>query len=278
MQPVKIMTSITNNLKNCGETLTEGPRSHAISYFINKHAAGMHIKDVLIRSKKISIDPCQLIGEKIERSESFGKNIVIFISNGYAIRVHTLIYGIVKIYRVGESIEKPEKQIRLRIATDDYWIIGFNTPIIEVDRAENILSYLESNLGPDPLKSNWCREVVFEKLRNMSGVKIGVALLDQRLISGIGNIMRNEILFRAGVNPERNIEELSIVELNRILDEVEKVSKEFYLKLINGENLKSLYQVYNKYRGKCPKCGSSIKFYRQLPINRKTFICPNCQK
>ena len=110
------------------------------------------------------------------------------------------------------------------------------------------------------------------------GEKVGVALLNQSIIAGVGNILRNEILFRAGVNPERTIGSLTMVEIEKIVDVCESLSKEFLKMKIEGKRIEPLLMVYNKYNGNCKVCGGKIRFYMQKPINRKTFVCTNCQK
>ncbi len=103
-------------------------------------------------------------------------------------------------------------------------------------------------------------------------------LLDQSVIAGVGNILRNEILFRAGISPERKVKDLTRDELERIADITKDLSEKFLELKMEKKGIKSLLLVYNRYRGSCIKCGSSIKFYMQKPVNRKTFICEKCQR
>jgi len=56
------------------------------------------------------------------------------------------------------------------------------------------------------------------------------------------------------------------------------LSKEFLKMKIEGKRIGPLLMVYNKYNGNCKVCGGKIRFYMQKPINRKTFVCTNCQK
>ena len=96
--------------------------------------------------------------------------------------------------------------------------------------------------------------------------------------AGIGNILRNEILFIARVNPERKAMNLSRGEVERIVVISEKLSREFLNLKLEHKRIKPLLLVYNRYGDKCKICGAPIKFYMQKPINRKTFIYGNCQK
>ena len=182
------------------------------------------------------------------------------------------------IYNINESLLKPERLIRLIVKGCEKKLVVYNAPIVEIDKAENIIGRLKSELGPDPLNNDWDRGRAIENLLRFKSEKIGVALLNQSIIAGVGNILRNEILFRAGVNPERTIQSLTMAEIERIVDICESLSKEFLKMKIEGKRIGQLLLVYNKYNGSCKVCGGKIKFYTQKPINRKTFICLNCQK
>ncbi|MEM2077767.1 MAG: hypothetical protein QXH45_00660 [Thermosphaera sp.] len=257
--------------------MTEGPQARAIALLINQSLAGRRVENVFIRSRRIRVPLENLVSKKLDRADSYGKNILLFMGE-YSIRIHPLMYGTVKLYKIDEQHNRPERQVRVNVEFDEYRIVGFNTPVVEVDYAEKIVSWLKSTLGPDPYKPGWNRAIVMERLRRRGGEKIGSIVLDQSVIAGIGNILRNEVLFRAGVNPERTVESLCDEELQAILDAVEALFKEFLERLIMGEGLKNALLIYNKYNGVCPRCGSRIKYYRQEPHKRKTFMCPKCQR
>jgi endonuclease-8 len=179
---------------------------------------------------------------------------------------------------VNEDLLKPERLVRLIVKGCERKLVVYNAPIVEIDRAEGLVGRLKGELGPDPLSSDWDRGRAIENLLKFKGEKVGVALLNQSIIAGVGNILRNEILFRAGVNPERTIRSLTMVEIEKIVDVCESLSKEFLKMKIEGKRIGPLLMVYNKYNGICRVCGGKIRFYMQKPINRKTFVCTNCQK
>jgi len=117
-------------------------------------------------------------------------------------------------------------------------------------------------------------------------------LLDQKLLSGIGNIYASEILFSAGVNPTRKASELSEAELKRIFTATRKVLQkaiaakgssisDFVYALPGEEKFSTgFYQkqflVYSREGEKCRRCSSTIK--KIVQSNRATYYCPNCQK
>jgi endonuclease-8 len=104
-----------------------------------------------------------------------------------------------------------------------------------------------------------------------AGREIGDALLDQRIIAGIGNAIRNEALFRAGTSPLRLVEELEPELLERIVRENEKVME---ISMAKGRRPRSIYRANRKG---CPACGGRIEVRGQGDANRMAYWCPACQ-
>ncbi len=154
---------------------------------------------------------------------------------------------------------------------------AFNAPIVELARYDEVRSELLSSLGLDPLRPEWNVVEAAKRLLERPG-KVGVVLLDQGVMAGVGNIIRNEVLFRAGIHPERPTSQLSFEEALRIAKEVEELSWEFYERKAKGLRVGELFKVYNRGGRLCPRCGGVVKMYLQAPINRRTFVCEGCQR
>jgi endonuclease-8 len=258
--------------------MVEGPTAKAYAIKISREFSGEIVKDVVVKTfRRIHIPLTELFGKRFVNADSLGKNILLFF-DGLAVRVHLMMYGAIHIYNIDEDLLKPERLVRLLVKGCERKLVVYNAPIVEIDRAEGLVGRLKGELGPDPLSSDWDKGRAIENLLKFKGEKVGVALLNQSIIAGVGNILRNEILFRAGVNPERTIGSLTMVEIEKIVDVCESLSKEFLKMKIEGKRIGPLLMVYNKYNGICKVCGGKIRFYMQKPINRKTFVCTNCQK
>lgn len=256
--------------------MVEGPTAHAYAFRISREFGGEIINHLIIKSKRIYVSPSKLISKKLLNAESFGKNIVLFTDN-YAIRVHLMMFGTIHIYNLDEDLLKPERKVRLMIIGERRKLVVYNAPIVEVDFKDRLLKKLNSQLGLDPLRPEWDMNKVFRAISSYKNDKIGILLLNQSIIAGVGNILRNEILFRAGIHPERIVKNLSDEEIRRIIQITEDLSKQFLQIKLEGKRLKPLLYVYNMYNKPCRRCGGKIKFYLQEPIKRKTFICENCQ-
>ena len=248
--------------------MTEGPTARLRAIQIWKKYGNHIIEEIEARSKKIHIDLKNLVGKRLTKATSYGKNILLYF-NGYIIRIHLMMYGSIRY-----EASKPARQLRLRIKFDNGELFIYNAPIIEIGE-NKIEEELLNEYGIDAL-FNWDENRLFKLVKENGERKIGDLLLDQHVFAGIGNILRNEILFRARINPERKVNEMNDDEIKRVIKYAHELSHQFLKSKLNGNGIKNLLMVYNKKI--CPICGRKLIFYRQEPNKRKTFYCSNCQK
>ncbi|MBA2239673.1 MAG: Fpg/Nei family DNA glycosylase [Solirubrobacterales bacterium] len=129
-----------------------------------------------------------------------------------------------------------------------------------------------AQLGPDPLAAGFDLEAAAARLRiRGAGRELGDALLDQRIISGIGNAIRNEACFRAGISPWRQVDALSASELESVVAENERVMR---ISIAKGRRPRSIYRAG---RSGCPRCRGEVRSRGQGDANRTAYWCPSCQ-
>ena len=257
--------------------MTEGPSARAKAIYVEKNVGGQKVVDIFTRSKKTHVSPKEFIGRKLEYTDSYGKNIIL-VFGPYAIRIHLMMYGTIHIYGPNQPLAKPERYVRLLILFETNKVVVYNAPIVELDLKANIIRYLQRTLGEDPLREDWDQERAIDLILKHRNEKIGAVLLNQGVIAGIGNILRNEILFRARIHPDRYVRDLTRDELRRIVSIAYSLSREFLRRKLNKQRIGPILYVYNKFKKKCKICGHPIRYYRQPPHNRRTFVCENCQK
>jgi len=125
---------------------------------------------------------------------------------------------------------------------------------------------------------------ISEKKKNKS---VGLVLMDQEVIAGIGNIYRSEILWEAGLLPTKMVKDIKEAEWRKLYAALKKVLKKAIRMRGTSEsdyrdtagapgNFQKALRVYKKNGKKCPKCGIIIK--RQMLGQRSLFFCPQCQK
>lgn len=149
----------------------------------------------------------------------------------------------------------------------------FSAPIVKLFKSSELKNDPKwGNLGPDPLRSDFSSKAFIRKLEENPSREIGEALLDQRVIAGMGNILRIEILFRSHIHPRRKVSSLSKREKEELLFWTLLLFKK-WMKQVGKQN--DWILIYRKNGKPCPNCGAPIKFFNQA--GRITYACPSCQ-
>jgi len=111
-------------------------------------------------------------------------------------------------------------------------------------------------------------------MKKLKDTKIADALLDQEIFAGVGNIIKNEVLFRTLVHPESDVEALPKKTLKSIIKDARNYSFDFY----EWKKVFQLRKNWNVYRKpKCPRCNSKIIMQYTGARHRLSFFCTNCQ-
>ncbi|MCD6541849.1 MAG: hypothetical protein J7K38_00805, partial [Thermoplasmata archaeon] len=139
--------------------MTEGPTARLRAIQIEKEFLGKRLENINIRSKRVFVDPNELVGTRLRRAYTYGKNILLSFEP-YGIRIHLMMYGSI---RFEEKFSKPENRIRLILDFESGRMVVYNAPIVEVDFLENIEDRLSKELGIDPFR-NWDEEKLFNML------------------------------------------------------------------------------------------------------------------
>ncbi|HEY5229794.1 MAG TPA: DNA-formamidopyrimidine glycosylase family protein [Galbitalea sp.] len=221
-----------------------------------------------------------LTGSQVESVISVGKHLLHRVGE-FTIRSHLKMEGSWDIYLGGARWRHPAWQARAILGVPGAVTVGFLLGELEVvprDRESDIIGYL----GPDILGADWDAELAVQNLAADPARPIGLVLLDQRVIAGLGNVYRNELCFLRGVLPTRPVGETDdlpglvnlahrLIVTNR--DRVERVTTG---DLRRGHRT----WVHGREHQPCLRCGTEI---RQGALGdtelteRQTFYCPVCQ-
>jgi endonuclease-8 len=206
--------------------------------------------------------PERLDGLRLERVEAVGKNLLLSFEGGLLLRSHLRMSGR---WRVQAAGEEPFGTPWLVLRGSERQAVLWNGPVLELTRGR---SPTVARLGPDVLADPPDEQAMLARLRGAgSSRQIGDALLDQRLLSGIGNMWKAEILFEAETSPWRLIGELSDEDLARIVGEATSLMRA-------GRRRR---QVYRRAGMPCRRCGAAIRSYPQGDEARMAYWCPACQ-
>jgi endonuclease-8 len=236
-------------------------------------------------------DDAPITGRTIEQVHASGKHLLMQFSGDLVLRTHMRMNGSWHIYRPGERWQRPRRDMRVLIATADFEAVGFNVPVAEFIPVRGIARHEElRSLGPDVLSKTFVPEEAVRRLRERADTAVADALLNQRMLAGLGNVYKSEILFMCRVNPFTTVRALdeavlaSIVETARRLL-VANVSERMapmttYAALrstTRRTDPKERLWVYGRARLPCRTCGAPIEVGKQGPDARLTYWCPACQ-
>ncbi len=212
----------------------------------------------------------QLQGRVLERVEARGKHLLAHFSEGLAVHSHLGMNGR---WRIAADGRRPFGKPWLLLSSGHGVATQTGGQILRVvpeSKLRNDPSL--ARLGPDPLARDFDLAATARRVRSGgAGLAIGEAVLDQSLVAGVGNAIRNGALWRAKVSPWRRVEELELEELERVLHECRRIME---VAVEKGRRPESIYRA--ERRG-CPRCGRPVSVRGQGDANRTAYWCSHCQ-
>jgi formamidopyrimidine-DNA glycosylase len=274
--------------------MPEGPevRRHAVA--LDKALAGRKITEIAARTRAakawLQENPDTLVGRRILRVQSHGKNLFGLIEGSYFFYSHLMMWGRWQILPAAE-LQAPDRRERARIVNETSAAILFSAPVFEIGSGDPYAAndYL-SALGPDTLPYEGSFDTI-EFLRRLllpENIErdIGVALLDQRIAAGIGNYLRAEILFHCRLDPFRKVGTLTAAELDCLAQSTAwiarqafeqngvTISDEWRARMQNDDSLvypgkqrretAARHAVFRRTNLPCLVCGGPIRQLRQV--------------
>lgn len=226
-----------------------------------------------------------LAGLRVGEVESRGKHLLITMGHGghrRTLRTHLRMTGSWHRYRPGERWRLPERRATVVLHTEHAVAVCFDCPIVELLTDAGLArSRPLTTLGPDLLGPGFDTDVAIANLRARGNIAIGEALLDQRALAGIGNVVRNEVLFMERINPRSRVEAVSNQQLERLVSAAQRVLQSA---AASGERTTTGVRhrgarlwVYGRAGRPCRRCGTRIQVSRQGDLARLTYWCPSCQ-
>ena len=232
-------------------------------------------------------DQTPIAGRTIERVRAAGKNLLFDFSGDLHLRTHMRMNGSWHIYRPGEAWQKRRGDMRIVIATNDFVAVGFNIPIAEFLDERALARHDDlRKIGPDFLSDDFDEAEAKRRIRaRRPDEEIANVLLNQRVVAGIGNEYKSEVLFVSGVNPFRRVTEVTDEELDRILTNARKLMRMNVgpdsggsRRTVRSLDKKQLLYVYGRGGDACMTCGTKIEYRKQGEDARGTYWCPRCQE
>jgi endonuclease-8 len=220
-----------------------------------------------------------LTGQTVLEVVPRGKHMLTRLSGGLSLHTHFRMDGSWHLYRPGDRwAGGPAWQVRVVLENRSWQAVGYRLPVVELVADE---SAAVGHLGPDVLADDWDLDRAVANLRQHPEREIGLALLDQRNLAGLGNLYRTEVLFVRGLTPWVAVGDVpdlpALVEKGRRL----MLANRGHWEQATTGSLRTGEQHWVFERGgkPCRRCGTRILVAEQgvAPYARLTYWCPRCQ-
>jgi len=220
-------------------------------------------KKILTIGGNTKVDFSPLISQKIVDFKSFGKNFLICFENSF-VKIHFMLFGS---YRINERKEASPR-LSLHFKKGELNFYACSVKLIN----ENVDKFFD--WSSDVMNENWNPAKARKRLKKIPETLVCDALLSQDIFAGVGNIIKNEVLFRIRVHPKTKLGDLPSRKTTELIKEARQYSFDF-LDWKKKYVLKKHWLVHT--RKICPRDGSSIVKKYLGKTNRRTFYCNACQ-
>lgn len=277
--------------------MPELPEVETVCRGLAKAISRKKIKNVTVRRRKLRIPvpkdfENRLTGRKILEIRRRAKYIIMDLNGGISVLWHLGMSGSMTI---AKKTATPEKHDHV-IFQAGKQTVTFNDPrrfgLVTVDRTTDLPhNRLFKHLGPEPLEKKFNGKYLYQKCASKK-LAVKLAIMDQKLVVGVGNIYASEALYKAGIDPCRRSCDLTPPEISRLVTAIKSVLKKAIA--AGGSSLRDYVQtdgalgyfqhqwaVYDKKGKACPGCDCAIAktggIAKIVQGGRATFYCPRKQ-
>lgn len=242
-------------------------------YLASGQLASFRGERVKVVSGNTKIGKERLLGKSVLDIFSWGKHLV-FQFDSFAIRTHFLLFGTYEATINGTAVTGDYKRAyvpRLEMQFDNGDIKMFNCSIKFLEE-KNVKSIYDFSV--DVMSDKWDAKKALRSVLSWPEEEIADVLLDQEIFSGVGNIIKNEVLSIAKINPRRKVKEVPKKKVEEIAETTYSFSWQFFewrKKFVLTKNLK----IHRK--GACPHCGGKVTHEVIGKRKRISHYCPICQ-
>jgi endonuclease VIII len=230
-------------------------------------------------------------GRTIDVVRSAGKHLLVEFSGDLVLRTHMRMNGSWHLYYRGDRWRRPRRDMRIVIETGSLEAVGFSIPVAElIPRSKLPHHEVLASLGPDLLSDDFDEAEALRRMRDMSEMPIADVLLNQRVVAGIGNVYKSEILFACRISPFAPTDQLNdetllalVTTARRLLNSNTSESLAAmttytgFRKTTRRDDPSERLWVYGRARRPCRRCGTPIRMRRQGVHARSTYWCERCQ-
>ena len=231
-------------------------------------------KTVLSVSGNTKIEKERMLGKKVKNIFAWGKHLVIQFDE-FALRTHFLLFGAFEATLdnstvTGDYRRSYTPRLQLDFENGDIKLFNCSVKFLETRNAK-----ADYDFAIDIMSPKWDPDKAFDSISAKPGAEIADLLLDQTIFAGVGNIIKNEVLWRVRIHPETKVRQIPASALKELIAETKKFSRLFY-KWRKVFLLRKHLDIYQK--SVCPRCGAKLNRVKTGKRNRMSHFCPVCQR
>lgn len=258
--------------------MPEGDTIHRTARTLTRAITGRVVRD--FSSPLPHLREADVAGHTIRRVFARGKNLFIEFDDDRSLYSHMKMEGSWHVYRPGERWRVPRHRARVALETDEWTAVCFDAPVMELLTPFQIRGHPAlRDLGPDLIADELDLDAVVRRFRRHDAEPIGVALMNQSIVAGIGNVYKSELLFIHRVDPFVPTSEVD----DHTLKTLTKTAADLLKKNLRGSRRRTRFAldsaelwVYGRSGRPCLRCGETVRMRRQGAQQRSTYYCSNC--
>lgn len=269
--------------------MPEGPEIRRAADRLAAAVAGQTVLRAQFAFAQLQRFERELVGSRILSIIPRGKALLTAFDNGWTLYTHNQLYGVWKVALPGQ---RPNSTRSLRVALDtaNAAILLYSASDIELWRSDEIAAHpFLQGLGPDVLDPALDADAVAARLQSPAfrGRALGALLLDQGFLAGMGNYLRAEVLFDAGLHPALRPRDLDAAQTAKLARALLAIPRHSYTTrgieptpgmradYLAHEGERFRFRVFKREGQPCERCGTPIT--RIASQSRPLFLCPHCQ-
>ncbi len=262
--------------------MPEGDSVYVLARRLDRALTGRRISRADLRHPKVAT--VDLSGRTVLEHATHGKHLLTRFSEGVTLHTHLRMQGSWSVVGAGKQLpSRLMGDVRVVLATDaGPTAYGVLLPVVEVLATEREADVV-GHLGPDPLREDWDPAEAVRRLSQDPGRPLAAALLDQRLMAGLGNLWVNELCFLRGHSPWTPVGDVDVTAVVRLGARALRTSAHTpaAFQVTTGNTRRGEQHWVSGRAGRpCLRCRTGIRVVDEVtgdPEQRRTWWCPTCQ-
>ena len=272
--------------------MPEGPEVRREADAIGRVLTGKKLAESFFEPAHLMPFARRLVGQQVVEVTTRGKALLIFFQNGRVLYSHNQLYGRWVVVPKGKAPDT-KRTLRVALTTDTHSALLYSaTDIALMDEKDLKTHPYLKKLGSDVLSDILSWRQIAERLgdKRFSGRSLSGLYLDQSFLAGLGNYLRSEILFAAGIDPASKPKDLERARVNELARRTLMLSVRAYksggvtnhpdtvraLRKAGYPRSKYRFAVFGRDKSDCYRCGEKVR--RVTANGRRLYLCPSCQR